>query len=535
MLKILNNLPLILVFFLFAKVSAAKPNIIYIMTDDHSYQTIAAYGGMLKDIVKTPNMDSLAKEGILFERCYVTNSLCGPARATVLTGKHSHANGFFANTAGQVFDGSQITFPKVLQQNGYQTAIVGKWHLHSDPTGFDYWEVLPGQGRYYNPIFIKMDGTKVTEKGYNSDLIVDKSLEWLKNRDTKKPFMIMIHFKGVHSEWEPALRHANMYDDIKFPVSETFFDDYSTRASPAKNQAMQISRDMENSRLRLDNPPSAASDEEKKMWQIAFAKKDKEFFENNKDEKSNALLRYQRFMQNYCATVAGVDENIGRVLKFLKDNNLDEDTLVIYTSDQGFYMGEHGWYDKRFMYEEAFKTPLIMRWKGKIKENVRTNAMVQNLDFAETILDVAGCKIPEEMQGVSLKNIILNGGNAPANWRNSVYYRYYEWPGSHMVMRHEGVIMDNEKLINFYPIKEIEYYNLSLDPKELENKANDSASKPRIAALQTELERLRKLYNAPDYSDECYEKELLDKAIKLWKDDNAITLKDIKTALKKSN
>lgn len=502
----------VLAFFVQAAFSKERPNIVYIMTDDHSYQTFAAYGGPLKDIVKTPNLDSIANEGMRFDRCYVTNSLCGPSRATILTGKHSHANGFYANSAGQVFDGSQTTFPKILQANGYQTAIFGKWHLVSHPTGFDFWEIQDGQGLYYNPIFIGMEGKKFRRHGYNSDIVADRALWWLKEkRDSKKPFMLMVHFKGVHSEWHPALRHANMYDNVKFPLPETFYDDYSTRGSAAKNQEMRIDNHMENYRLVLDNPPKSMTPEEKEIWRQKFAAKDKAFFEGNPSGRELVERKYQRYMQNYCATLAGVDENVGRILDYLKESGLDGNTVVIYTSDQGFYMGEHGWFDKRFMYEESFRTPFVIKWEGVIKPGSKSDALVQNLDFAETILDIAGCDIPDEMQGVSFKPVLLSG-KTPENWRKSLYYHYYEWPAIHMVMRHDGVIMGKEKLIDFYPIGEREYYDLSTDPNELNNLAGDPSKAERVEALSKELRRLREFYKVP--KSDKYEPELLKSALK---------------------
>lgn len=501
------------ILFCFQMLMADRPNILYIMTDDHSYQTYATYGGPLKDIVKTPNLDSIANEGMRFDRCYVTNSLCGPSRATILTGKHSHANGFYANSRGQVFDGSQTTFPKVLQANGYQTALVGKWHLVSHPTGFDFWEIQQGQGLYYNPIFIGMDGKKFRRQGYNSDLVVDRALWWLKEkRDPSKPFMLMVHFKGVHSEWHPALRHANMYDNVKFPLPETFYDDYKTRGSAARNQEMTIAKHMEDYRLILDAPPNSMSPEEKQIWREKFAEKDAKFLEGNPSGKELIERKYQRYMQNYCATLAGVDENVGRLLDFLKQNGLDENTVVIYTSDQGFYMGEHGWFDKRFMYEESFRTPLAIRWKGVVKPNSKTDALVQNLDFAETILDIAGCPIPEEMQGISFKAILQNDGKVPSDWRKSLYYHYYEWPAIHMVMRHDGVIMGSEKLLEFYPIGEREYYDLSDDPNELNNRISDPSKAKRVEILSKELKRLREFYKVPEADK--YEPELLKSALK---------------------
>ena len=501
------------ILFCFQMLMADPPNILYIMTDDHSYQTYAAYGGPLKDIVKTPNLDSIANEGMRFDRCYVTNSLCGPSRATILTGKHSHANGFYANSRGQVFDGSQTTFPKVLQANGYQTALVGKWHLVSHPTGFDFWEIQQGQGLYYNPIFIGMDGKKFRRQGYNSDLVVDRALWWLKEkRDPSKPFMLMVHFKGVHSEWHPALRHANMYDNVKFPLPETFYDDYKTRGSAARNQEMTIAKHMEDYRLILDAPPNSMSPEEKQIWREKFAEKDAKFLEGNPSGKELIERKYQRYMQNYCATLACVDENVGRLLDFLKQNGLDENTVVIYTSDQGFYMGEHGWFDKRFMYEESFRTPLAIRWKGVVKPNSKTDALVQNLDFAETILDIAGCPIPEEMQGISFKAILQSDGKVPSDWRKSLYYHYYEWPAIHMVMRHDGVIMGSEKLLEFYPIGEREYYDLSDDPNELNNRITDPSKAKRVEILSKELKRLREFYKVPEADK--YEPELLKSALK---------------------
>ena len=322
----------------------------------------------------------------------------------------------------------------------------------------------------------------------------------------------MVHFKGVHSEWHPALRHANMYDNVKFPLPETFYDDYKTRGSAARNQEMTIAKHMEDYRLILDAPPNSMSPEEKQIWREKFAEKDAKFLEGNPSGKELIERKYQRYMQNYCATLAGVDENVGRLLDFLKQNGLDENTVVIYTSDQGFYMGEHGWFDKRFMYEESFRTPLAIRWKGVVKPNSKTDALVQNLDFAETILDIAGCPIPEEMQGISFKAILQNDGKVPSDWRKSLYYHYYEWPAIHMVMRHDGVIMGSEKLLEFYPIGEREYYDLSDDPNELNNRISDPSKAKRVEILSKELKRLREFYKVPEADK--YEPELLKSALK---------------------
>lgn len=478
-----------------------SPNIILILTDDLGYQAVSAYGHGLNN---TPNFDRIAKEGMLFKRCLVTNSVCGPSRATILTGKYSHVNGFYMNERGD-FDGSQQTFPKLLQRRGYQTAIIGKWHLGSIPTGFDHWEVMRGQGFYYNPDFITKNGNIVVQ-GYSTDIIREKSVQWLEQqRDKSKPFMLMMQFKAPHREWEPGQQDLNKYDNHVFPEPASLFDDYSGRASPARNQKMTIANDMvlegdshlynESSRANTRARSYARmNDAQKKAWDSAYAAKNKAFY--NLKLKGDDLTRwkYQRYMQDYLAVVASIDENVGKLLTYLDENNLSENTIIIFSSDQGFFLGEHGWFDKRWMYEESFKTPLLIRWPGHIKAGSVNSDIVSNLDFAETFLDAAGVEIPADMQGASL--LPLFNEKKPADWRNSFYYHYYE-AGGHGVPAHEGVYSDSLKLISYYSLNEWELFDLRRDPYEMRSLYNNPEYAVKRKMLEKELARLRRQLNVP--------------------------------------
>ncbi len=478
-----------------------QPNILFIFSDDHAFQAISAYGGRLAQVAPTPNIDRLAAEGVIFNKCYVTNSICAPSRATVLTGKHSHLNGVRDNR--EVFDGAQQTFPKLLQQAGYQTAIVGKWHLKSEPTGFDFWEVLKGQGHYYNPDFRTPAGN-IREPGYASDIITDKALDWLQNkRDTAKPFMLMLQHKAPHREWSPALRHINIFDDVDFPEPDNLFDDYNGRGTAAKTQDMTIDKTM-----RMDQdlkvPPDDGesllfkqihkrmNEEQKKAWKAAYGPKNEAFKKLNPKGKDLVRWKYQRYMQDYLGCIRGVDENIGRVLDYLDANELTDNTLVIYTSDQGFYLGEHGWFDKRFMYEESYRTPLLARWPNVVKKGGVNNDLVSNLDFAQTFLDIAGAALPPDMQGLSLKPVLA--GQTPGNWRKSLYYHYYEFPAVHSVRRHEGVATLRYKLLHFYDLGEWELYDLGKDPNEMHSEYDNPEYGQIVEDLKKELERLRVYY-----------------------------------------
>jgi arylsulfatase A-like enzyme len=483
---------------LFAAISGAatprQPNIVFIFSDDHAYQAISAYGDARK-LLDTPNIDRIAKGGIRFDRCLVPNSICGPARATILTGKYNHLNGF-PNNSNSTFDGSQITFPKLLQKAGYQTAIVGKWHLGSDPTGFDFWQILPAQGVYYNPPMIRQ-GERITVPGYTTDIITDVSLEWLKQRDKTKPFVLMTQHKAPHREWEPALRHLNADKDRVYPEPATLFDDYSGRGIAERDQDMTIEKTMNDRDLKLV-PPRQLTPEQRKEWDAYYEPRNAKFRAANPQGKDLVRWKYQRYMHDYLATLRAVDEGVGRMLDYLDAEGLAENTIVIYASDQGFYLGEHGWFDKRWIFEESVRTPFLVRWPGVTKPTTVNRDLVSNLDFAETFLDVAGVPIPEEMQGCSLVPILR--GQRPADWRTSFYYHYYEWPVPHRVRPHYGVVTDRYKLVRFYGTGEDywELFDREKDPQELRSYYNDPAYAKTRAELEQELTKLRKQYKVPD-------------------------------------
>src|SRR5262245_38991171 len=385
--------------------SAERPNILFIMSDDHGYQAVSAYGGKLN---QTPNIDRIASEGMRFDRCYVTNSLCGPSRACILTGKYSHKNGFYDNTRSK-FDGSQVTFPKLLRSAGYQTAIVGKWHLVTDPTGFDYWEILPGQGQYYRPDFISARGRR-SIPGYVTEVTTDLALDWLeKKRDTKRPFMLMVQHKAPHRPWEPAPQKLADREREKLPEPATLFDDYSHRGTAAKKADMRISQMKPQSDVKLwdDSTPARKmlfnrmNDDAKAAWEKNVDPRLAAFREADPQGNERTRWFYQLFLKDYLRCVESVDESVGRLLKYLDDSGLAKNTIVVYTSDQGFYLGEHGWFDKRFMYEESLRTPLVIRWPGVVKPGAVEERIVSNVDFAPTFLQAAGASVPKEMQGRS--------------------------------------------------------------------------------------------------------------------------------------
>lgn len=490
-----------------------KPNIVFIMTDDHAYQAISAYGSKL---IQTPNIDRLADEGMLFQRAYVTNSICSPSRAVALTGMHSHLNSVRDNL--DVFDSSLITFPKILQQNGYQTAVVGKWHLKSEPTGFDYWKILPGQGNYYNPEFRTEKGI-VKEDGYVTDVITNFAMNFLQvERDTSKPFLLMYHHKAPHRQWWPAMEDLSAFKDVVFLRPSSLFDDYENRGTAAKEAEMRISDHMG---LTCDNkiPPEIIekmgyqefyewyknaynlrykrlSEAEKSQWDSVYGPIIERFENNKLTGEDLTEWKYQRYMEDYLGSIISVDRNIGRLLDYLDEKDLSKNTLVVYTSDQGFYLGEHGWFDKRFMYEESFRTPLIMRYKGLIAEGKQDQHLVQNLDFAPTFIELAGGEIPKNMQGQSLLPVLNEETN---NWRDALYYHYYEYPGIHGVKRHYGIRTENYKLIHFYyDIDEWELYNLNTDPNEMNNVYGQEKYAEIQTKLHQKLEELRVQYQDND-------------------------------------
>ena len=485
-------------------------NIVYIMTDDHTMQMMSCYD---KTHVQTPNLDRIANEGVRFINSYVANSLSGPSRACMITGKHSHKNGFTNNEHG-IFDGSQQTMPKLLQKAGYTTALIGKWHLVSTPTGFDHYEILPGQGDYYNPTFITQDGKNHIEKGYLTNIITDKALNWLDGqRKTGKPFCLFIHEKACHRDWLPELKYLYEYEDVTFKLPSNFNDKWEGRAA-AQKQEMDIASDTDmtmdydvkmfdprvKTRLtdsylsfigRLDSHDRAIYDSFYDSLAVDF---------RNRRLTGQALkeFKYQRYMRDYAKVVKSLDDNVGRMLDYLKQSGLLDSTLVVYTSDQGFYMGEHGWFDKRFMYEESLNTPLVMRLPKGLNARGDISEMVQNIDYAPTFLQLAGAPVPADIQGVSLLPLLQ--GKHPKNWRKSIYYHYYEYPAEHAVKRHYGVrSSDGYKLIHFYnDINKWELYNLNTDPHEMHNIYGQPGTEKITARLMKELVRLQKQYDDQD-------------------------------------
>jgi arylsulfatase A-like enzyme len=481
-----------------------RPNIIYIMSDDHAYQAISAYGFGLNN---TPNIDKLAANGMLFNRAFVTNSICGPSRAVMLTGKHSHINGFKDNHS--TFDGNQQTVAKLLHDNGYTTAVIGKWHLISDPQGFDYWNVLPGQGEYYNPVFNE-NGVRKTVNGYVTNITTDFAISWLDQRDKEKPFFLIYQQKAPHRNWMPEEKYYHLFDSTQFPVPSNYFDDYKTRTKAASQQEMEIAADMKDEydlKLAFDLPKekqvglaanwqniyNRLTPDEKKKWETAYGPSNEAFRKANLGGKELAIWKYQRYMKDYLRCVQSVDDNVGRLMEYLRANGLDKNTIIIYTSDQGFYLGEHGWFDKRFMYEESFRTPLIISWPGVTKKTV-TNSMVQNLDFAETILDMAGLPIPSDMQGKSMVPVLK--GKQKGNLHDALYYHFYE-NQEHKVAKHIGVRTDRYKLIYFYENNDWELYDLEKDKKEMNNVYGQPTYKKVQERMMKKLNELKAQYKDP--------------------------------------
>ena len=490
---------------------ARRPNIVFIFSDDHAPHAIGAYNGWLKSVNPTPNIDALAASGMLFRNSFCTNSICGPSRAVIQTGKHSHKNGFMSN--GNAFDWNQQTFPKLLQQAGYATALFGKSHLQGNPQGYDDWKVLPGQGLYYNPDLITPEG-RVRVEGHCTDVVTDLAVEWLtEGRDSEKPFMLMVQHKAPHRNWMPALRHLPLYADMEMPEPNTLFDKWHDNAPPARFQELEIDRHMHlNFDLFVDLTPDfdaneaeggsdrsawqnmkRMSSEQVAAWRDFYGPEDEAFHAAGLTADGLVRWKYQRYVKNYLRCVRGVDESVGTIMKTLEEQGLADNTVVIYSSDQGFYIGDHGWYDKRWMYEESLKMPLIVKWPGVTEAGAVNEDLVQNLDYAETFLEMAGAAIPDDMQGKSL--VPLLEGKAPADWRESIYYHYYEYPSVHMVPRHYGVRNHRYKLMHFYQFDEWEFYDLETDPDELQNLYGNPDYAEEIAAMKVELERLRTVYD----------------------------------------
>ena len=489
---------------LVACTAAERPNILFIFSDDHALQAISAYGGRFKDIAPTPNIDRLAKQGAVFERSYCANSICGPSRACILTGKHSHINGFIDNNSSR-FNGAQPTFPKYLQAAGYETAIIGKWHLVSNPTGFDYWEVLPGQGSYYNPDFIQMDGSNKRFDGYVSDIITEKSLDWLKNRkDKNKPFVLMAQHKAPHRHWVPAERHYKLFDGITMPEPETLFDDYANRSIVLKQQEMSLEKDFwwENDLLLPGKSPDPRfrdgigngefrrmTPAQKTAFDTAYGAENQKLIDDlaagKLNDKDVTRWKYQRYIKNYLRCIRAVDESVGRLLDYLDESGLAKNTIVIYSADQGFYLGEHGWYDKRWMFEESLAMPFLIRWPGVVKPGVRSKALIQNIDYAPTFLEAAGVDIPKDIQGRSIVPVLKNAGVAPADWRKAIYY-FYSGEATHHVAAHNGVRNDRYKLFYLPKTDEWQLFDLEKDPQEMKSVHDD----PDYATVLADMKKI---------------------------------------------
>jgi arylsulfatase A-like enzyme len=477
-----------------------RPNIVFIISDDHAYQAISAYGGRLAEVAPTPNIDRIADSGMLFTNCLVTNSICGPSRATILTGKYSHQNGFIDNTFGSQFDFNQQTFAELLQDAGYKTGVLGKLHLGAKPSkGFDYIDILPGQGSYYNPVFINEQGQYKLE-GYTTEIITEKAIQWMDSiKSDTQPFMLFLGHKSPHRPWQPGPNEIGMYEGVTIPEPESLFDTYTGNRTVAAMNFMSISEAMKLEQdLKITSGPQGGfTSKQQKTWDSIYGPINEKFNKENPTGNDLTRFKYQRYMKDYLASVAGVDKGVGQVLDYLNASGLEENTIVIYTSDQGFYLGEHGWFDKRWMYKESLRTPLLVSWPGKIEAGTRTDRLVSNLDFAETFLDIAQTEIPEDMQGKSILPILK--GETPENWREAHYYHYYEHPSEHDVRRHYGITTDRYKLIHFYyDLDQWELYDLEKDPNEMQNRYGDTAYAEVQSELHNRLEVLRTTYQDND-------------------------------------
>lgn len=532
------------------------PNIVYIMCDDHAYQCISAYGSALSKLAPTPNIDRLAERGMRFDRAFVENSLSTPSRACLMTGQYSHQNG--QRQLGEGIDTSRTFFTELLQEAGYQTAVVGKWHMGCDPKGFDYYHVYNDQGQYWNPQYRGTDTNNefVVEEGYSTDLTTDHALSFIEHRDPSKPFCLLLHHKAPHRNWQANLKYLGMYDDVEFPMPENFYDDYATRGSAARTQKMSVTRDMRWEQdfkvpemLDLNNPDSKDSynalmgeinrmtPEQRSAWGRYYFPRNRRLLEAQLKGKDLDNWKYQVYIRDYMSVIASVDESVGRVLDYLDKNGLTDNTMIVYTSDQGFYMGEHGWFDKRFMYEESLRTPLIVSYPGHTKPGSVCNRLVQNIDYAPTFLALAGVQQPKDMPGRSLVPVLTNGDNVK-NWRKSIYYHYYDYPTYHMVRKHDGVRTERYKLIHFYgkggldavsenkyqnvpgtreygtmkglesigyfepkdeAVDYCELYDLQADPHEQNNIFGKPGTEKIMKQLQRELDKYRKTLAVDEY------------------------------------
>lgn len=485
-----------------------RPNILYIMSDDHAAHAITAYGGIYDAYTQTPNIDRIADEGILFNNVFCTNAICGPSRAAILTGKYSHLNGYYKNESGGKFNPDQWTFPQALHENGYQTSLFGKWHLGTEPVGFDYFKYHDNagqQGFYYNPVYNE-NGQKVTEEGYATTLTTDYALEWLEETKTDdKPFLMMLQYKAPHRNWDPEEKYIDLFEGVELPYPATFHDDYKGREMTAGDTDMTM--DFFNRRDMKLTPPEGLSKQEEQTW-LQWGNK-RGFGEGWTPNDSMSVeevrkWKYQKYMKDYLACVKSVDDNIGRVLAYLDESGLAENTIVVYTSDQGFYLGDHGWFDKRFMYEPSLQMPFVLRYPAGVKQPSVNEDIITNIDFAPTLLDMAGVPVPDEVQGRSFASNVA--GNTPEDWQQSMYYHYYEFPFWHHVQPHYGIRRSQYKLIHFYYSVDLwEFYDLEKDPDELNNAIDDPQYADLIAEMKVELKQ-RQVEYGDDQSLEEFRK-----------------------------
>jgi N-acetylglucosamine-6-sulfatase len=490
-----------------------RPNIIFIFSDDHAVQAISAYGSQ-PELNRTPHIDRLGTEGALFVNSFCANSLCGPSRACIQTGKHSHLNGFMRN--GDRFDPTQTTFPKLLQAAGYQTAVIGKWHLGTDPVGYDYWEVLPGQGSYYNPDFLQMDGQRKRYTGYCTDIITERSLEWLKEASAKdQPFILMCQQKAPHRNWMPPKRHFDLFEEGELPEPGTLRDDYAGRSRLLKENQMMIRDHMRwggDMKFHGENlfpehftgggangEYNRMTAEQKAEWDAWYEPRNQAFIRRMKagELSDDEVLqwKYQRYLNDYLKCIQAVDDGVGRILDWVDASGQADNTIVIYSSDQGFYLGEHGWYDKRWMFEESLKMPFLVRWPGVIPAGVKSTALIQNIDYGPTFLDLAGLPVPAEMQGRSMVPVFRNAGEAPSDWRDAIYYAYYENVSAHNVPMHDGIRTEQHKLMFFPRTLEWQLFDLAKDPMEMASVHADPAYSGVLRAMQQRYRDLRHFYD----------------------------------------
>lgn len=516
-----------------AAAATQRPNIVYIMCDDHAFQCISAYGSPISKLAPTPNIDRIAQRGMRFDRAFVENSLSTPSRACLMTGLYSNQNG--QRQLGEGIDTTRTFFTEQLQQAGYQTAVVGKWHMGCDPKGFDYYHIYNDQGQYYNPQYrgTDTDGKYIVEEGYSTDLTTDHALSFIEHRDASKPFCLLLHHKAPHRNWLANTKYFGMYDNVTFPMPETFYDDYETRGSAVRTQKMSVTKDMRweqdfkvpemldtanadswDSYLSLMNEVNRMNPEQRIAWGKYYFPRNRRLLEARLTGKELDEWKYQNYIRDYMSVIKSVDESVGRVLDYLDSHGLTDNTIIVYTSDQGFYMGEHGWFDKRFMYEESLRTPLLIAYPGHIQPGSVCNKLVQNIDYAPTFLDLAGVSKPKELPGRSLTPL-FKVGDKVKGWRNSIYYHYYDYPTYHMVRKHDGVRTDRYKLIHFYgaggldAVKENKYqrqpgtrehgcmtYLTSLgyfEPKDSAVNYNE------LYDLQADPHELNNLYGKPGY------------------------------------